>query len=416
MPENESLLDDLLLKLNDSKVGMVGPIDYYFPLKTYLNHNYKILEKIMRSFTKNYFEDILSKKFDDLGFFAGTMFWVDISAIGECLGISKYNFPPEKAQTDGTISHALERVFCLLPQLKDLKTYGISKEHIIEVHNKPLLYPQWYLNDVTSGLPRISVIVPVYADWVSLRKNIKSLKKYFRYSDDVDVYYVNDCGPDANDLERKILNRISGEVNFYYSRNEQNLGFVKTCNRGVFEIVNQENDILLLNSDTKVTRNFIYAMRDVLYSEQNIAAVTSRSNNATVWSVPMSGRLSNHRFLSYVLYVVLRQSVPDKYITPTIHGFCVLIRREVLDRFGLFDEIYGKGYGEENDFAMRVKKNGWKCAVANKSFVFHYESRSFGKTLRDKQIQINEEILTKRYPEYRTLVQEYWDNTRELIR
>jgi GT2 family glycosyltransferase len=157
-------------------------------------------------------------------------------------------------------------------------------------------------------------------------------------------------------------------------------------------------------------------MRKVLYSSNNIGAVTSRSNNATIWSVPMTSRLANYRLASYLLYRFIKNRLPYMYITPTIHGFCALIRREVIDKYGLFDEVYGKGYGEENDFAMRITAQGWLCAVANQSFVFHYESRSFGNEVRNMQIEKNEKILLERYPNYRTLVQEYWNNIKEPLK
>ena len=277
-------------------------------------------------------------------------------------------------------------------------------------------YPDWYFDDISGGKPQISIIVPVYSDWWSLSKNIASLKKYLANSEDISVHYVNDCGPEADILEKKIKENIGGLTNFYYYRNEKNLGFVGTCNKAALELVNQSDDILLLNSDTKVTKNFVTEMRKVLYSQDDIGAVTSRSNNATIWSVPMTSRLANYRWASYMLYRLIKHDLPEKYITPTIHGFCVLIKREMVKKYGLFDTVYGRGYGEENDFAMRLRSHGWKCAVANYSFVFHYESRSFGNEVRNKQIEKNEKILLERYPDYRHLVQEYWDNIQEPLK
>lgn len=259
---------------------------------------------------------------------------------------------------------------------------------------------------------RTTVVVPVYGDWPSLRMCIKSLKKYL--PEQHNVLFVNDCGPEADFLEKKILKSIKNS-DFRYERNDKNLGFVKTCNRAVFELDTTNNDILLLNSDTRVTKDFHKHMQGVMYSDKKIGAVTARSNNATVWSVPMNSRLANHRLLSYLFYRLIRHKLPEKYITPTIHGFCVLIRRVVINRYGLFDEIYGKGYGEENDFSMRIMRNGWMCAVANMAYVFHYESRSFGSEEKQKQISINAKILLERYPEYDQLVQDYLKYTKEPV-
>ena len=417
IPNESSVMHELLNELDDSTTGIIGPSKYFYPLKMYLRYNRPFIEELLQPFVDDAFFSVArADQLKKLGYFGGTMFWIDVKSITPVLNISSKNFQPETGQLDRTMAHALERVLCVLPQLGGRKVYGSTGNHIELIKGADAVFPSWYYGDVSGGKPQISIIVPVYADWSSLQKNIKSLRREVGNSEDISVHYVNDCGPDADDLEEKILASTRGLTNFYYHRNDQNLGFVQTCNHSVFDLVPQGDDVLLLNSDTKVTRNFLVEMRKTLYSGNDIAAVTSRSNNATIWSVPMTSRLAHHRPASYLLYRLIRSRLPDRYITPTIHGFCVLIRREVIKKYGLFDEIYGKGYGEENDFAMRLRLHGWKCAVANKSYVFHYESRSFGNDVRNKQIETNEKILLERYPNYRQLVQEYWDGIKEPLK
>lgn len=416
IPEDEKIMSKMVRRINDKRTGIIGPLSYYYPLKMYLSHNRAMIERILGTTDRLTLNKTINDNNFNVGFFGGTMFWVDLETIRSVLKISKVNFPPEKGQTDGTTAHALERILCILSLTRGKRVIGIGATEIKELNYTDATMPDWYYEDVSGGKPPISIIVPVYADWRSLSKNIQSLKKTVGNSEDISVHYVNDCGPDVDDIEARIGQSIKGLTNFYYYRNKQNLGFVKTCNRAVLELVNQRDDALLLNSDTKVTRDFVFEMRKVLYSQPDIAAVTSRSNNATIWSVPMTGRLAYMRPASYLLYLFIRNRIPEKYITPTIHGFCVLIRRQVINEFGLFDEIYGRGYGEENDFAMRVQKEGWQCAVANKSFVFHYESKSFGNEARTRQIEMNEKILTERYPLYRQKVQEYWDSIKEPLK
>lgn len=261
---------------------------------------------------------------------------------------------------------------------------------------------------------RVNVVVPVYADWKSLRRCISSLTKNYREKTWVDVYFVNDSGPEADRLERRITSAIKDVSNFYYKRNKTNLGFVKNCNNAVFKLVKDKKaDVLLLNSDTIVTDGFLEELQRILYSQSDIGVVNPRSNNATIWSVPMDARYAARPKKSYKLWKELKKQIPEKYISPTAHGFCMLIRREVIDKIGLFDEAYGVGYGEENDFTMRALSNGWKCASANYAYVFHYGSRSFGNKTRDLQGQRNSEILLKRYPEYNNLVRAYMSTTKE---
>lgn len=416
IPENTTKLKELLARLHDDNTGIIGAGEYCYPIKMYLDHNRELIERLLTPIDPTFFKGQIADKLDHISYFGGTMFWVDLQSIHELFITSKNNFQEEAGQTDGTTAHALERLFSMLPQIKHKQNYSISPDNGLRALPVNPAYPQWYYDDLPKGRPCVSIVVPVYSDWWSLEKNIHSLKKHFGGSEIVSIHYVNDCGPDAEEMEKKILTNIEGLTNFYYYSNPQNLGFVKTCNRAALELVSKKDDILLLNSDTKVTKNFVYEMRNILYSKVDIGAVTSRSNNATIWSVPMTSKLANYRWASYLLYRTIKHVLPAMYYTPTIHGFCVLIRREVINRYGMFDEVYGRGYGEENDFAMRIIVAGWRCAVANYSFVFHYESRSFGNEARNAQIEKNEKILLARYPNYRVLVQQYWDSIKEPLK
>lgn len=261
---------------------------------------------------------------------------------------------------------------------------------------------------------KVNIVVPVYADWKTLSKCISSLKKYYADVGRVDIYFINDCGPDADRLERNIKKSIRSARNFYYKSNDKNMGFVQNCNNAVFDLVRDKSaDILLLNSDTVVTEGFLEEMQRIMYSQGDIGIVNPRSNNATVWSVPMDGRYEGSPRRAYKQWKRLKLQIPEKYISPTAHGFCMLIRRGIIDKIGLFDEVYGIGYGEENDFTMRALAHGWSCASANYAFVVHYGSRSFGDKNRIIQSERNSKILLDRYPNYNNLIQEYVATTKE---
>lgn len=47
------------------------------------------------------------------------------------------------------------------------------------------------------------------------------------------------------------------------------------------------HDVVLLNSDTEVTRNWLSKIQNCAYSKPAVATVTPLSNNATLASVPV---------------------------------------------------------------------------------------------------------------------------------
>lgn len=258
-----------------------------------------------------------------------------------------------------------------------------------------------------SKLKPVTIVVPVYADWRSLKACIKSLKK--NVGDENKVIFVNDCGPQAARLRQKIRKAIDKKRNFEYFHNKENLGFIKTCNRAVFELDNTDNDILLLNSDTKTTPGFLEEMQEIMAGNKTIGSISPRSNNATIATVPLSSAI--HKGInpkeSFKIWQKIKDKLPRYQQVPVTHGFCMLIRRTVIEKYGLFDEVFGKGYGEENDFCLRIKKHGYNSVLANHSYVFHLEARSFTLEAKAKLLEANSKILYKRYPDYRESVRSY---------
>jgi glycosyltransferase involved in cell wall biosynthesis len=60
-------------------------------------------------------------------------------------------------------------------------------------------------------------------------------------------------------------------------------------------------------------------------------------------------------------------------------GFCLFLRRDCLDQVGLFrEDVFGPGYGEENDWCLRAAQAGWRHVAALDVFVGHVGGRSFG--------------------------------------
>ncbi|HSW37365.1 MAG TPA: glycosyltransferase family 2 protein [Candidatus Saccharimonadales bacterium] len=256
----------------------------------------------------------------------------------------------------------------------------------------------------------ITIVVPVYGDWESLSTCIDSLLEHVDVKQT--VILVNDCGPDVEMMENNILAKIKGRANYHYYRNPQNLGFVKTCNRAVYELDKTSNDILLLNSDTKVTAGFLEEMVSVLYANPTHGCVCPRSNNATIASVPQRLR-DNHpeRDLdySYAIYKKIKPELPRFLVCPVAVGFCMLIKRDLIKEYGLFDEIYGLGYSEENDFCLRINQDGYLSVMANWAYVYHLESRSFTSEKRQVLVAQNEAKMLQRYPYYYELVSAYTD-------
>ncbi|HWQ57287.1 MAG TPA: glycosyltransferase [Bryobacteraceae bacterium] len=197
-------------------------------------------------------------------------------------------------------------------------------------------------------------------------------------------------------------------IPFEIAVNPRNLGFVGSANIGLRRAVERGHHALLLNSDTLVFPGAIAEMRRVAELDPMIGFVNPRSNNASILSLPQQEEYRDpDPAAAHALYARLAPLLPDFQFTPTAVGFCLLIRREVLEEFGLLDECYSPGYSEENDLVMRANRCGYRAALANRAFVYHAGGGSFAAPESEALERRNERVLGQRYPEYLPAVAHY---------
>lgn len=255
----------------------------------------------------------------------------------------------------------------------------------------------------------ITIVVPVYGDLPSLLACLDGIERTVDLERDR-VLLVNDAGPEADAIERAVLARIADRSGFRYERNPTNLGFVGNCNRAALELDRSGNDLLLLNSDTVPQPGWIDEMREVLAARPDHGIVCARSTNATIASLPhRMDDPTRERTLEHSLLVrdAIVDALPRWSYPPVAMGFCFLVRRELIDEHGLFDAVFAPGYGEENDFCLRMRALGHRSVMANRALVVHEGARSFLSPRRARLRAEHERILVRRHPEYPRLVREY---------
>ncbi|BAX59872.1 glycoside hydrolase family 99-like domain-containing protein [Burkholderia stabilis] len=251
--------------------------------------------------------------------------------------------------------------------------------------------------------PPTTVIVPVYNAVTAVRDCLRSVLQHTDLTRDR-LIVIDDGSPDPGITP--MLEEFEGVPGVLILKNAVNIGYTKTINRGIREA--GDNDVVLLNSDTVVTPRWLEGLRAVAYSREKVATVTAMSDNAGAFSFPKFNeycpRPSNLSHDEYALLVTqaTQACVPPE--VPTGSGFCMYIRRALIDECGAFDEEgFPRGYGEENDFCMRAYKAGWRNLISPWSFVYHIRTASF-KGEKTALVKAGVDVVTRRYPEYAGLV------------
>lgn len=258
----------------------------------------------------------------------------------------------------------------------------------------------------------VRAIVPLYrnAHLVdSLVSGILACRQEFIGADGV-VMFVNDS-PEDVDLDKAILSAFetlsSNGICIEISKNEKNLGFIKSANKGLSAASACGQDALLLNSDVVLKQGCLSELRSIAYVDSMIGFVCPRSNNASICSFPHPVDGVNNSNDTFYLHRAVAKWMPRFHYVPTAVGFCLYIKYKILSDFGFLDEVYGLGYNEENDLVMRANRSGYRAAIANWAYAYHLGSASFGTKLQRSRDRKNFKILNKRYPEYLPAVKRY---------
>ncbi|WP_160500195.1 glycosyltransferase [Paenibacillus dendrobii] len=158
--------------------------------------------------------------------------------------------------------------------------------------------------------------------------------------------------------------------------NEENVGFPRGCNQGME--LSTGDSILLLNNDVVVTENWLTLLNDCLYSSDDIGAVGPVTNSAYGDQEIAASYSTLDEMWSFANnYNRIEQ--PDWEQRLKLIGFCMLIKKEVVDKVGLLDEVFTPGMCEDSDFSFRLIKSNYKLMLCRNVFIHHFGSTSFGE-------------------------------------
>ena len=196
----------------------------------------------------------------------------------------------------------------------------------------------------------------------------------------------------SQDETRDFLAYFARQQDCVLIRNESARGYTFAANQGLRAV--HGDFAILLNSDTLVTPGWLDRMTACALSDDRIGVVGPLSNTASWQSIPQisedgdwaTNPLPDNMTVEEMGALVAAGSARLYPEMKLLNGFCLFIRRAVLDQIGLFDEEqFGAGYGEEDDFCLRARAAGWKLALADDVYIYHAQSKSYS-TERRRQL------------------------------
>lgn len=214
---------------------------------------------------------------------------------------------------------------------------------------------------------KVSIIILNYNQPQLTIDCLKSLSKleYKNY----EVILV-DNGSTDNSVE-KIKKHGVAVKNFKLVEKKENLGFAEGNNVG-FEHTTGKY-ILFLNNDTLVEKNFLRPLVEKLELDSRLGAVQPKILQYPQKEIidSVGSYLIATGFLCHFGHNKKDQPKYNKESQIfSMKGACMLFKKEVLDKVGVFDKDYF-AYFEETDLCLRTLTTGYKIKYIPESNIFH---------------------------------------------
>ncbi|MDA7585508.1 glycosyltransferase [Luminiphilus sp.] len=229
-----------------------------------------------------------------------------------------------------------------------------------------------------SDQPKVSILIPVYNEWVITHRCLWSILQYTE--GEYEVIIADDCSTDET---ANIANYVTGVT---VVRQEENQRFLKNCNRAAEKA--RGDFLLLLNNDSTVTESWLAPLLK-LFESSDVGIVGPKllfpsgklqEAGGIIWDDASGWNYGRADDPSRPQYNYVREA---DYVS----GAALMIRRSLWRELGGFDETFVPAYYEDTDLCFSVRAAGYKVLYQPASAVVHYEGMTNGTDIGGGQKQ-----------------------------
>ena len=222
---------------------------------------------------------------------------------------------------------------------------------------------------------KCDIIIPVWGQLGFTRDCVESIIKNTAYPYRL---ILVDNASDAQTMD--YLEGLKGRdgLGVEIIRNDRNLGFVKAVNQGLK--ISRAPYVCILNNDTVPAPGWLGRMVEFAESHKDVGLINPQCNG--------------HGDMTIEDYAKALEARKGRFMEMNqCQGFCMLVKREVIEKIGLLDESFGIGGFDDTDYSMRAHKAGYKSVAIGDAYVYHRLHGSFDKAGdREDWVKRNQKI------------------------
>ncbi len=257
--------------------------------------------------------------------------------------------------------------------------------------------------------PLVSIVIPVYNQFSYTYGCLASILEHTGSGVSYEILLADDHSTDDTARISELVEHIR------VIRNEKNLLFLKNCNHAAAYA--RGKYVLFLNNDTQVQKGWLKPLTDLMERDPSIGMAGSKliypdgrlqEAGGIVWQDGSAWNYGNGQEADRPEYNYVKE-------VDYISGASLMIRRELWEAIGGFDERFAPAYCEDSDLAFAVRSRGCKVVYQPLSVVVHFEGISNGTDTDAgiKQYQVeNSKKLTQKWAD---VLQNHEPNARHVF-
>jgi GT2 family glycosyltransferase len=254
----------------------------------------------------------------------------------------------------------------------------------------------------------VSIIIPVYNHFEATQSCLKSI---LAAQDDtpIEIIIIDDGSSDES------YELFTGCKTIRYIHNENNLGFLASCNKAAEMARGQY--IVLLNNDTMVLPGWLDSIMDTFRDNPGTGLVGSKliypdgrlqEAGGLIWKDASGNNFGRDDDPNHPQYNYLRDA---DYCS----GACICVPKSLWDELHGFDELYTPAYYEDTDLAFRIRDRGYAVLYQPFSCVIHSEGVTAGTNIASGIKKYQELNREKFYARWKDILLDHGDGLQPSI-
>jgi hypothetical protein len=214
--------------------------------------------------------------------------------------------------------------------------------------------------------PLVSTVIPTHNRKEKVIRLLNSLQKSKYPKDKLEVIVVDDASTD--DTSKEVKHSFPAVL---LIRNNDEQLLARSRNIGILN--SRGNLIFLIDDDNIVAENTINELVEAMYTIPTLGVAGPMMYYFCAPSRVWCGRVKRNCITSLTSFPErdLQHVKIDRIIESDEFPNAFMIRRKVLEKVGLFDEVAFPIHNDEGDFCNRVRRAGFKIGLIPTARVWH---------------------------------------------